>query len=218
MSSRRRRTRRTRSTASRAAGRTGRTSRSCDLATKRTLDDTLEWVKVSGVAWHGDGFFYSRYPAPATGAGEGVDQREPSGLLPPDRHAAVTGCARLRGCGEPATVSHAADDRGRTVCHPHDLGARQGQGWQRAPRLRPLAAASRTSRPLVATISDDSFGVVDNVGDRLLVQTNRRAPNWRVVLIDPAHPEEGNWTDVLPERPSRCRARSRPAASWSRRI
>lgn len=38
-----------------------------DLATKTTLEDTLEWVKVSGVAWHGDGFFYSRYPAPPAG-------------------------------------------------------------------------------------------------------------------------------------------------------
>ena len=38
-----------------------------ELATKKTLPDTLEWVKVSGVAWHGDGFYYSRYPAPGQG-------------------------------------------------------------------------------------------------------------------------------------------------------
>ena len=59
---------------------------------------------------------------------------------------------------------------------------------------------SQSFTPLVPTIGDDSFGVVDNVGDKLLVQTNRRAPNWRVVLVDPANPEEGRWTDVLPER------------------
>ena len=38
-----------------------------DLATKKTLSDTVEWVKISGAAWHGDGFFYSRYPAPDKG-------------------------------------------------------------------------------------------------------------------------------------------------------
>jgi prolyl oligopeptidase len=38
-----------------------------ELATKKTLPDTIQWVKVSGAAWHGDGFFYSRYPEPATG-------------------------------------------------------------------------------------------------------------------------------------------------------
>ncbi|MEO8075380.1 MAG: prolyl oligopeptidase family serine peptidase, partial [Acidobacteriota bacterium] len=41
---------------------------------------------------------------------------------------------------------------------------------------------------------------VDNVGDKLLVTTNRGASNWRVVLIDPKHPDEANWKTVLPER------------------
>jgi prolyl oligopeptidase len=42
---------------------------------------------------------------------------------------------------------------------------------------------------------------VDNVGDKLLVQTNKNAPNWKVVLIDPKNPQEKNWKDVLPEKP-----------------
>ena len=61
--------------------------------------------------------------------------------------------------------------------------------------------ASAKFRPVVSAIDDDSYGVVDNVDDKLLVQTNRKAPNWRVVLVDPAHPEETNWKDVLPEKP-----------------
>src|SRR5262245_11797872 len=38
-----------------------------ELATKKTLADSIQWVKVSGVAWQGDGFYYSRYPAPEKG-------------------------------------------------------------------------------------------------------------------------------------------------------
>jgi prolyl oligopeptidase len=38
-----------------------------ELATKRTLADTVEWAKVSNVAWNGDGFYYSRYPEPPEG-------------------------------------------------------------------------------------------------------------------------------------------------------
>lgn len=38
-----------------------------DLATRMTLDDTLQWVKVSSVAWQKGGFYYSRYPAPGAG-------------------------------------------------------------------------------------------------------------------------------------------------------
>ena len=38
-----------------------------ELAAKRTLADTVDWAKVSSVAWHGDGFYYSRYPEPPEG-------------------------------------------------------------------------------------------------------------------------------------------------------
>ena len=42
-------------------------ARILEIATRRVLDDRLQWIKVSGLAWAGDGFFYSRYDAPATG-------------------------------------------------------------------------------------------------------------------------------------------------------
>ena len=32
-----------------------------DVATRKTLPDELKWVKVSDIAWQGDGFYYSRY-------------------------------------------------------------------------------------------------------------------------------------------------------------
>ena len=67
--------------------------------------------------------------------------------------------------------------------------------------VRDLSRSERTFRPVVATIDDDSFSVIDNVGDKLFVATNRRAPNWRVVLVDPSHSEESSWKDVLPEKP-----------------
>jgi prolyl oligopeptidase len=41
-----------------------------DLRTKQHLADTLRWVKVSGLSWYRDGFFYSRYPAPSAGSSE----------------------------------------------------------------------------------------------------------------------------------------------------
>ena len=38
-----------------------------DVATRQPREDVVRWVKVSGAAWAGDGFFYSRYPAPTGG-------------------------------------------------------------------------------------------------------------------------------------------------------
>jgi len=37
-----------------------------DVASGTTLADRLEWVKFASIAWHGDGFFYTRYPQPGT--------------------------------------------------------------------------------------------------------------------------------------------------------
>jgi prolyl oligopeptidase len=54
---------------------------------------------------------------------------------------------------------------------------------------------------VIKDITNDSYGVVDNVADKLLVETNRNAPNGRVVLVDPKKPDEANWKVVLPEKP-----------------
>ena len=47
--------------------------------------------------------------------------------------------------------------------------------------VRDLSKGEREFRPVIATIGDDSFGVVDNVGDKLLIETNHKAPNSRVI-------------------------------------
>ncbi|MBJ7445011.1 MAG: S9 family peptidase [Sphingobium sp.] len=48
------------------AGSDWRTLRLLDVDTGKVLDDRIEWVKFSTLAWdgRGEGFFYSRYPAP----------------------------------------------------------------------------------------------------------------------------------------------------------
>ncbi len=38
-----------------------------DIASKQLQTDHVEWAKFTGVSWQGDGFYYSRYPAPAKG-------------------------------------------------------------------------------------------------------------------------------------------------------
>ena len=67
------------------------------------------------------------------------------------------------------------DDRGRALRGADDLGSRQGQGRQRALRARPVEAARSEFTPLIPTIGNDTFGVIDNVGDKLLVEHQPRA-------------------------------------------
>ncbi len=171
-----------------------------ELATKKTLPDTLEWVKVSGVAWHGDGFYYSRYPAPEKG-------HEKASI---NEHHQVY----FHRVGTPQSQDalvyedRANPQRFHTVTTTEDERfavltiSERGKGKDgNALYIRDLAKADGKFVPLIPTIDNDTYTVVENVGGALLVFTNHKAPNGRVVLIDPAQPAAANWKTVLAERP-----------------
>ena len=171
-----------------------------ELATKKTLPDTVEWVKVSGAAWHGDGFFYSRYPSPEKG-------KEKASIN--ENHQVYF---HKVGTPQSADVLVFEDKDNPQRFHNVDTTederfaildvSDRGKGKDgNALFVRDLAKGETTFKPLFADISDSTYSVLDNVGDHLLVQTNHRAPNWRVIKVDPARPAEANWTDVLPEKP-----------------
>ena len=170
-----------------------------DLATRKTLDDTVQWVKVSGAAWYGDGFFYSRYPEPAPG-------REKASIN--ENHKVY-----FHKLGTPQSADTLVF---QDPDHPqrfHTVGttdderfailevSERGTGKDgNAVFVRDLSKGEREFSPVIATITNDSYAVIDNVGDKLLVETNHNAPNWRVVLVDPKQPAEASWKTVLAER------------------
>ena len=171
-----------------------------ELATKKTLADTVEWVKVSGVAWQGDGFYYSRYPTPAKGQEKASINENHQVYF----HKVGTAQSEDRLVHQDPKnpqrfhIVETTDDERFAILTVSERG--KGKDGN-ALFVRDLSSGQAEFAPMVSTIGDDSYGVVDNVGGKLIVQTNRRAPNWQVVLVDPARPEEANWTVVLPEKP-----------------
>jgi prolyl oligopeptidase len=171
-----------------------------EVASKKTLPDVLEWVKVSSIAWQGDGFYYSRYDAPAqgkeltssnddhkvyfhhVGAAQAQDELVYQDEANPQRFHVVT----------------TTEDERFAILEISDRG--EGKKGN-AILFRSATTNDKRWIPLVAEIGDDIYDVVDNVGEKFLVRTNRNAPNWMVVLIDPKSPDEKNWVDVLPEKP-----------------
>jgi len=67
--------------------------------------------------------------------------------------------------------------------------------------VQDLSQTGSTFVPLIPTIGDDSYDVLENVGGALLVYTDHDAPNGRVVRIDPMRPAPANWTPVVREKP-----------------
>jgi len=172
-----------------------------EVATRRVLPDVLRWVKVSEMAWQGDGFYYSRYDAPAEGKElsssnddhkvfyhrVGTDQAADELVFEDKAHPQRFHQVDTTEDERFAILN--VSDRGKGL-DGNALFYRDGGPRGTAPWL-----------PLVPAITNDTFDVVDNIGDKLLVATNHGAANRRVVLIDPKNPDEKNWVAVLPERP-----------------
>jgi prolyl oligopeptidase len=170
-----------------------------ELATKKLLDDRLEWIKVSSIAWYGEGFFYSRYPAPRPG--EELSSRNVDHRVYYHRLGAAQGEDQLiYADAEHPQRFHmlsTTEDERFAVLSVSDRGTgKKGN----ALFVRDLAQDGTSFAPLVPEIGDDRFGVIDHVEGQMLVQTDRGAPNGRVVLIDPVRPAEASWKVVLAEK------------------
>jgi prolyl oligopeptidase len=170
-----------------------------DLATRTVLPDHIEWVKVSAIAWHGDGFYYSRYPEPAANEGAYTARNDDHQVF---YHALGTPQRSDR------LVYHDPENLQRF----HILGTTEDERYAllsisdrgkgkdgNALLVKDLRDPHAEFVPLW-TEFDDQFTVLENDGDALLVLTNYRAPNQRVVRIDPTQPAEAHWQTVIAER------------------
>lgn len=169
-----------------------------DTATKQLSTDHVEWMKSSGISWQGEGFYYSRYPAPEKGH-ELTAKNENHQVF-------------YHKIGTPQSADTLVYEDPANPQRFHTVGttdderyvfltiSERGKG-KKGNAVFYRAAPDTKFTPLVAEIGDDSYGVVDNVGDKFLVYTDHKAPNGRVFLFDPKHPEEANWKDVIPEKP-----------------
>lgn len=167
-----------------------------EIETQKKLNDKLEWVKFSGAAWKGDGFYYSRYDAPVKGkefsnVNEyhkvyyhklGDDQSKDELVYEDKQHpllylnASVTEDERF-------LILYTSAGTSGTELFCKDLSKPQSKFT------------------LLFKGFDFDYSVIDNVGDQLLVKTNDGAPNQQVVLVDPKNPDKNNWKTIIAEKP-----------------
>ena len=171
-----------------------------DMETGKDLADEIQWVKVSGVAWKGNGFYYSRYPAPAPGKELSTKNENHQVWF----HTVGTSQAQDRLVYEDKrngqrfhTVS-TSDDEKFAYLTISDRG--KGLDGNALWFIR-TDVAGDVFRPIVAEPSQFHYSVVDNDGDRLILQTNDGAPNQKLVEVNLAKPEKSNWKPLIPERP-----------------
>ncbi|KAA5545808.1 prolyl oligopeptidase family serine peptidase [Adhaeribacter rhizoryzae] len=166
-----------------------------DAVTKEKLNDKLEWIKFSGAAWFKDGFFYSRYDAPKNGSKLAAKNEYHKVYY----HKLGTPQSQDKLIYEDKTKplryfsAQTTDDEKYLI-----ITVSEGATSTNALYVKDLRDEKNAFMPVVSNFTAE-YNVVDNIGDKLLVQTTYKAPKNQLVLIDPKKPQPANWKTVVPQ-------------------
>ncbi|MBB5732688.1 prolyl oligopeptidase [Altererythrobacter atlanticus] len=168
-----------------------------DVETGKALEDEIRWAKFTGLSWIGsEGFLYSRFPEPEEGEDfqalnykqavyyhrVGTPQSEDQLVYSTPDHPDYNHGAGVTSDGRWAIITSSIGTDARYEVHVIDLAARAEKGWQ--------------ARPLV-TGFENAWSVVDGIGGKLWVVTNKDAPRYRVLSID-LDSKSPEWAEVVP--------------------
>lgn len=163
--------------------------------TKELVGDTLKDIKFSSLSWKGeDGFYYSSYDKPKGSELSaktdqhkvyyhkmGTPQSEDKvifGATPEEKHRYIN-----------ASVT---EDNNYLIIRAST--STSGNKLFIKDLTKPGAA--------FVTILDDTdsdTSILENVGSKLYIVTNRNAPNRKIVTVDANNPTPDNWIDFIPE-------------------
>jgi prolyl oligopeptidase len=174
-----------------------------EIATQKKLDDQLDWMKFGGAAWQGSGFYYSRYDKPAPGTELSAksefqkifyhklgEKQEQDLLVFEDK-------AHPQMYFSPQMTE---DER--------FLFIYKSPGTDGTEILYKDLSKGQKDFKLLFKGYEFNYGVIGNVGDKLLVNTNDGAGNYKVILVDPANPQKKNWKDIVPEKTEKLESAS----------
>jgi len=164
-----------------------------DAVTKKKLEAEITDVKFSGISWYkNEGFYYSSYDKP-----EGSQLSAKT-----DQHKLYF--HKLGTAQKSDKVIYGDKEKRRYV----------GGGVTEDARYLIISASTSTSgnelyikdlsKPdsKIVTVVDNfetDNSIIETVGSKLYIITNRNAPNQKVVTVDASNPTPENWKDFIPE-------------------
>ena len=180
------------------AGSDWRTLRLLDVDSGKSLDDAVEWVKFSQIAWDGrsDGFFYSRFPTPQPGdayqsASEGQQIYYHRVGTPQAQDQLVYDTPDRPKLSHQAQVT----SDGRWLL----ISSFQGIDPRRELHVAELTGAPVKPRLLMKGPTHD-WRLIGSRDKTLFFLTDDNAPHMRVVTLDASRPRKGP-RELVRERP-----------------
>jgi prolyl oligopeptidase len=166
-----------------------------DVATKTKLEDHLEWIKFSGLAWKNDGFYYSSYGKP--GEGDALKGKN-------EYHKVY-----YHKIGTPQSEDVLFYKNDEYPLRNYSAGTTEDESLLIMSESESTSGNSlyikklddKSSQLIQITEGfDNEYNIIDNSGDILLIMTNQDAPKWKLVRVDLSQPEKENWKVVIPEK------------------
>jgi len=164
-----------------------------DVESKEKLADHLKWIKFSGMSWYKNGFYYSRYDAPAAGDElKGVNENNKV-------YFHVAGTAQSEDQLTYEDPDHpmyswnigTTEDEEFMILSGHNPSARGNSLYfKKAGDLKAEFIAIQED-------FDHNTWVLDNEGDELFVMTNESAPKNRVFKFNTKNPK--TTREVIPQ-------------------
>lgn len=189
-----------------------------DIQSGETLPEKLRWIKFSDLAWAGDGFYYSRYPAPEPGKElsaknefhqvwfhrVGTEQSADT-LIYMNKEQPQRNVLAITDEDEQwLFVAESESTYGNTLAfRPLTNGANNVANTAANNDANNAAdtksdSADEPFTTIFPTFEAETFPVTVHDGKFLLL-TDYRASKKRLVEVDPASPTPEHWRDILPE-------------------
>jgi prolyl oligopeptidase len=173
-----------------------------DVTTLKKTTDKIEWVKFSGATWFNNGFYYSRYDAPAKGKDFsnrnefmkiyyhqlGSDQSKDVLVYEDKKHPLRYFNANITEDERFTFINISEGTSGNEVLIRENFPAQKITVQNRPNDFKLLCKGFA-----------NNFSVVGNDGDQILVVTDLNAPKYKLVAIDIKNTDQKFWKTIIPE-------------------
>jgi prolyl oligopeptidase len=171
-----------------------------DMTTLKYLPDSLAWVKVSGASWQGDGFYYSRYPAPEKGKELSTKNENHQVFYHKVGTSQDQDMLVYEDKENPQRFHSVFTDENERYVFLNISDRGKGKDGN-ALWYFDSKSGDKKFKPVIAEVGNYIYGFVEEVNGKFLILTNDGAKNRRLIQIDPLHPERENWKTVIEEKP-----------------
>jgi prolyl oligopeptidase len=169
-----------------------------EVSSRKLMSDRLNWIKFSNAAWYEDGFYYSRYPEPTAGLEFSSASQSQKIYYHKLGESQSQDLLIYEDPEHPKRyMSPIVSDDGKFLF----ISLSEGTSGSAYLISSPQGKKPTAFKPFLPGFKNN-YGIVENIGNQILVRTDLNAGNYRLVMVDPENPAPENWKDIIPESES----------------